>query len=612
MDFLFLILAIAGIIVAIIVGYFQVIVPFIKGDVKLSKRFPFVTHLKTTTQVTNLRRKMGTKALKAVKSIVVLPLENLGPSEDEYFAAGMTEEITSRLASVSGLGVISRTSATQYAKTSKTIREIGDELGVEYVLEGTVRWARAPVGPGRVRITPQLIQVSDDTHLWAETYDRIFDDIFEVQSDIAQKVVEQLGVKLLKPERKAVEVQPTENLEAYHAYLRARYYATRPHFSLDNWKQVIECAQQAVEFDHGFVPAYVELCKAHSKFYFFWYDHSEERRAMAKLAADQAVKLAPDSPQVHLALAYYHLWVYRDSKQALNELNIAEMSLPNSAELFEAKSAVFQLQGHWDESLDANKRAFELSPRDASLITNLAFIFWVTRRYPQALDASDQAIALAPDQAWPYLEKVFTYWSWKGENEKARAALESVPKDHAWAPWAWYWAEMFEGRYHKAIKRLSLTSGEWIRIKICARPKSLFSAYAYELLNEPQNARSAYETAITMLKKEIQAQPNDPRYHSSLGIAYASLGRKDEAIQEGKRAVNLLPVSRDALYGIPYVGDLAHIYTIVGEYDAALDKLEYLLSIPSWFSVSWLKIDPRWNLLREHPRFKQMLEKYSI
>ena len=605
MDIVILILTIIGIVAAVVFGFLQVIVPFVKREVRFSKRFPFVASLEAAEK-SRYQPFVDTRSKIAVNSIAVLPLENLGSAEDEYFAAGMTEEITSRLAAIRDLGVISRTSANQYAKTNKTIRQIGSELGVEYILEGSVRWARTPDDPGRVRITPQLIRVFDDTHLWADTYDRVLDDIFEIQSDIAQKVVEQLGITLLEQERKAVEKRWTENLEAYHAYLRARYFATRPHFSIDNWKMVVEHAQRAVQLDPCFTRAYVELSKAHAKFYFFWYDHSEKRRLLARSAVDRAAALSSDSPQVHLALGLHHLWVYRDPKKALEELALAERGLPNSGEVIEAKAAVFELQGRWDDALDAYKRAFELSPRDASLPTAIAIVSWIIRRYELAIDACDQALAIAPNEAWPYLTKTFTYWSWKGDIQKSRVALRGVPKDHAWSPWAWYWQEIFAKQYHEAINQLFSTPDEWIRIKICARPKLLLAAFAYELLNEPQRALEEYESARTMLEKEAKLYPDDPRYHGSLGIAYACLGNKENAIKQGKQAVKILPISKDAFYGIPYVQDLAHIYTILGEYDAALDQLEYLLSIPSWFSASWIAIDPRWDRLRDRPRFQEL------
>jgi serine/threonine protein kinase len=243
-----------------------------------------------------------------IKRLVVLPFENLGPSENEYFTDGMTEELTTRLASLSGLGVISRTSAVQYAKTDKTIEQVGKELSVDYALGGAVRWARARDGSSRVRIDPNLVRIKDMTTLWAETYDRVIDDIFAVQSEISQKVVEKLGITLLEKERRAVEIAPTRNLEAYQAYLRARYYESRPHFTSGNWLRVVEGYQQAVELDSGFALAYAELARAHSILYYLWYDHSAGRLDMAAAAADRAMTLAPELPGVHLALGYYRLY----------------------------------------------------------------------------------------------------------------------------------------------------------------------------------------------------------------------------------------------------------------------------------------------------------------
>ena len=609
MDLLFLVLYVVGIIVALIVGYLQLIVPFVKGDVKLSKKFPFVVKTGSAIAIEPVHARRMTIA-GGKKSIVVLPFDNLGKAEDDYFAAGVTEEITSRLAAVNGLAVISRTSASQYVKTKKTITEIGGELCVDYVLEGTVRWARAQKGSDRVRITPQLVRVSDDTHIWADNYDRNVEDIFQIQTDIAQRVVEQLDLRLVETECKAVEAAPTANIDAYHAYLRARYFVTRPHFSVENWTRAIECAQEAVRIDPNFVSAYIELSKAHSVMYYYWYDHSEERRNKAKLALDGALKLASLSPQVRVALAHYYLYCYRDPERAFKEIEVAERVLPDNDDVLETKASILQLQGRWDEALEILKKAYALSPRDASLPTELAKIYWITRRYSQAIELCDEASTLAPDDAWPYLYKVFVYWFWRADTRSARAALENVSKEHAWAPWVWFWQEIFEGNYLAGIERLDIGSGEWIRIKIHAQPKSLLAAIAYEFLDDIEKARAEYDRARILLEAEVEKHPDDPRYHSSLGIAYAALGQKEKAIDEGKKAVEILPISKDAFYGIPYVEDLAYIYALAGEREAALEQLEHLLSIPSWFSVPWIELDPRWRSLRGHPRYRDLMDKY--
>jgi serine/threonine-protein kinase len=541
----------------------------------------------------------------------VLPFENLGPSENEYFTDGMTEELTTRLASLSGLGVISRTSAVQYSKTDKTIEQIGKELGVDYALGGAVRWARARDGSNRVRIDPNLVRISDQTTLWAESYDRVIDDIFAVQSEISQKVVEKLGITLLEQERRTVEIAPTRNLEAYQAYLRAKYYESRPHFTTGNWLRAVESYQQAVELDPGFALAFAELARAHARLYNLWYDHSADRLDMATAAAGQAMTLAPELPGVHFALGYYRLYGYRDPQKALEEFAIAEKGMPHSVDIFQAKAAAAELQGNWEGAMDNSRKAFELSPRDASVATDLAEFYWVLRRYEEAFRTCNLAIGLAPDDAWPYLFKTFVLWSWKGAATDTRTILDAVPKVHDWAPWAWFWQDMFERRYRQAAERLFSAPDAWIRTKCWAMPKSLLAAYAFKLMGERAKSLQAYESAQSLLEAEVRQSPDDPRFHSSLGIAYANLGRKKEAIREGRRAVEILTVSRDAFYGLPYVEDLAFIYTLTGDADAALDRLDYLLSIPSWVSVPWLRMDPQWDALRGNPGFDRLLEKYS-
>ena len=551
-------------------------------------------------------------ATSAVRRLVVLPFENLGPAENEYFTDGMTEELTSRLSSLSNLRVISRASAVQYVKSNKQMEQIGRELGVDYALEGAVRWAPSQSGASRVRINSSLTRISDKTTLWTETYDRVIDDIFALQSEISSKVVERLGITLLEPERKSVAVSPTTNLEAYQSYLRARYYAGRPHFTVSNWLHVVDAYQRAVELDTGFALAYAELARAHARLYYLWQDHSPDRLARARGAAQRAIALAPDMAGVHLALGYYRLYAYRDPKGALEELATAEKGMPHNADIFEARTAVALTKGRWEEALVNAREAFKLSPRDGSLAVDLAEMYWVLRRYEEAVKTCDLAIELAPDDAWPYLIKAFSIWSWKGICAESRTAIESVPASHDWAPWAWFWQDMGEGNYRRAIERLSSNTVPWIRTKCWAMPKTLLAAYAYKLMGENEKSRRDYDAARSLLEAEVRQWPDDPRYRSSLGISYAALGRKEEAIREGKKAVELLPIATDAFYGIPYVSDLAFIYALAGETDAAVDRLDYLFSIPSWISVPWLQMDTQWEPIRNQPAFRRLIEKHAM
>ncbi len=333
---------------------------------------------------------------------------------------------------------------------------------------------------------------------------------------------------------------------------------------------------------------------------------------MAKGAVDRALELAPEAAEAHLALGYYHYWCHREYERALEAFAIAEKGLPNDAELLEAIAYVRRRQGRWGAAVDNLKKAIELNPMDAGLALELGITYQFLRKYPDAVRYYEQSIGLAPDQIFTYLVKALTYRAWKGTTEDARAALEAMPKtDDPGALLAWFWQEIYEGKYREALQRLSSLSVDLFQTPDGFESKALLSAQAYELLNEPQLARSAYESARVVLEKEALARPDDYRLHSSLGVALAGLGRKDEAIQEGKLATELYPVSKDAVDGTIVILDLALVYTMVGEHDAALDQIEYLLSIPSWISVRRLQLDPRFQPLREHPRFQKLVDRYG-
>jgi TolB-like protein/DNA-binding winged helix-turn-helix (wHTH) protein/Flp pilus assembly protein TadD len=542
--------------------------------------------------------------------IAVLPFENLGPEGEAYFAVGMSDEIMTRLAALRELGVISHTTVFQYDTTGKTVREIGADLNVDFILEGSVLWERGTEDAGRVRITPQLIRVSDDSHVWAHSYERVVDEVFEVQSEIASEVARHLGITFGESAERDAAGRPTENLNAYRAYLLGRYHAGQPHFTVDNWRRVIGYYEEAVELDPEFGLAWAELARAHSRFYFLKADLSEERRRQAAQAVDQAVSLAPDSVATRTALGYYTLWVEGDSKRALRELQGVERRRPNDAEVLAAVATLLRSDGHWAEAERSFERAFELSPRDPLLALELAYVYWPTRQYEKALEACDQTNALLPDpawRAWPNLTKAFTYWTWGADLAAAREALEAVPPEHEWSTWAWFWQEVFEGEHDAVLARLAAIPDGWIRIKIVARPASLLAAMVHGLRGDEPTAEAAYGQALQILEAAVRDHPDDPRLQSSLGIALAAAGRKDDAIRAGQHAVELFPMSKDAFYGAPQVIDLAHIYALLGEDEAALDEIEYLLRVPSWFSPAWLEMDPRWNTLRGQPRFEELL-----
>ena len=397
--------------------------------------------------------------------IAVLPFENLGSEDEAYFAAGMSDEIMTRLAALRELGVISHTTVFQYDTAGKTIPEIGADLNVDYVVEGSVLWNRGTDAVGHVRITPQLIRVSDDSHIWAHSYERVVDEVFEVQREIASEVARHLGITLGEEEHSAVGGQPTEDLDAYRAFLLGRYHASQPHFTVENWQRVVTYYEEAVELDPAFSLAWAELARAHSKFYFLKADLSEDRREKAGQAVDQAIGLAPDSPEARMALGYYTLWVVGDSKAALRELQAVERSRPNDADVLSAIATLLRSEGHWSEAQRYFERAVELSPRDPWLALELAYVFWPTRQYERAVEACDRTSSLLPDpawRAWPNLTKAFAYWTWNGDLPAARQALEAVPPEHEWSPWAWFWQEVFEGKHDAVLARLAAIPDGWI------------------------------------------------------------------------------------------------------------------------------------------------------
>ncbi|OGD27249.1 MAG: hypothetical protein A2Y56_03045 [Candidatus Aminicenantes bacterium RBG_13_63_10] len=545
--------------------------------------------------------------------IAVLPFENLGAGDESYFAAGVTDEITGRLASVRGLAVVSRSCAAQYAGTTKSAREIGGELGVKYLLSGTVRWAPGQGAIERVRIKPELIRVADDTSLWSEIYEFTMDDIFRVQSEIARSVVTQLGLALLEHVPGSLEDRPTNDMEAYHAFLRGRFFARQPHFTLSTWLSAVGHFERAAELDPDFALAWAELTRAHSRLVYFRYDITKERRDRARHALDRARALAPDSPEVRLAAGYYYLWVERNNEAALAEFEAASKEMPNSVEIQGALGEMFRLRGDWQRALASYQAAGSLSPRDGSAMVDVAETLWWMRRYSEADEAADRAISLAPDQAWPYLTKAFNLWSWKGRDglAEARAALEFVPKDHEWAELCWFWQEGSEGRYVEAIRRMEADPEGWIRVKVQAGPKALLAAVLRMSLGETERARRGFETALRLLEAEVRAKPEDGRYHSSLGVAYAGLGRRDEAVREGLRGVELLPMSKDAVYGIPGVLELAQIYALLGDSEKAVEQLEFLLSRPAWISVPYLRMDYRFLSLQGDAHFESLLARYE-
>ena len=542
--------------------------------------------------------------------LVVLPFENLGSAEDEYFAAGITDAITARLAVIRGLAVISRQSAMQYKKREKSVQQIANELRVDYILEGTVQRKRPSDPTSRVRIIPQLIRAADDAHVWAQPYDNDMSEVFRVQSDLAERVAQALNIALVERERQALRSRPTENMEAYDYFLRGNEY--RHGSELENdLKLAIQMYERAVELDPKFALAYAWLSRCHATMYWVYHDHTEERLQMAKDAVDRALQLEPDLPEAHLALGGYYYHCQWDWDLALEEFATARKNLPNDGELLAAIGAVQRRQGKFEEASANFKRASELDPLSEGVTRELGATFLWMRNYPEAMRYYNRAISLAPDLPRAYSSKSQLYLCWEGSIEKARAVAEEALQnirspEESWIVNLLIGLDVYEGNYPKALDQLSLKSKD-IDDLYDFIPRAMRYARIYRYMNENELAKKYYE-GRSILEAKIQQEPNDARFHSSLGIAYAGLGRKEDAIREGKLGVQLLPLTKDALRGYSRCWDLAQIYVMVGEFDLAIDQIAFLLSIPGDLSIPLLGLDPAWAPLHNHPRFKKLLE----
>jgi serine/threonine protein kinase/tetratricopeptide (TPR) repeat protein len=551
---------------------------------------------------------------KEKRMLAVLPFENLGSPEDEYFADGMTDEVIARMTNITNLSVIARNSTIQYKKTTKSIKEIGNELGVDFILSGTIRWQKPAEETGRVRVTPTLIKVVDSTQMWADIYDESFTEVFQVQSDIAKHVVDALDIVLLGKEELFLEKAPTENLDAYEYYLRGKDYFYRGKDNRRESTLAIELFEKAVNLDPQFALAFVSLSLAHSNFYWFHWDRSEERVAKAKQAIDEALEIDPDLPEAYLGLAHYYYHCKLDYDNALEQLFIAKDINPKNSEIMEYTGYINRRQGRFDQAVTYFKKALEIDPRSSVIANNLGQTYALMRKYTEAERYLDRAISLLPDYVWAYHWKAFLYLKRQGDTRKVRSILEELSKkvvslnEHL-IVYLWIQIEIFDGEYQKALDRLSLVSSEAFNTQFYYIPKAQLYAQIYGLMNKRKMEQEYYDSARQFLEDKIKAQPNDSRFHSALGIAYASLGFNEKSIQEAERAVALLPVSKEAYRGVYREEDLASVYVKVGEYDKAIDKIEYLLSIPANISIPLAKLDPRWAPLREHPRFQDLLER---
>jgi len=549
----------------------------------------------------------------ARKMLAVLPFENLGSPDDEYFADGMTEEITTNLASLSGLGVISRTSSMQYKKTGKSLKQIGKELNVDYVLEGTIRWERTG-SESRVRISPQLIRVSDDSHVWADRFDAVLTDVFQVQSTIAHQVATALDVTLLQSEQAVLSQKLDVDSRAYDYYLRGKQYFSVARYQQRELRLAEKMHLKAIELAPNFAQAYAELGTLYTEMHWDQTDPSPQILDSAKKMIDIAMRLTPNNVETHEALGWYYYHGLRDFKRALGEFSKVLELQPNNTPALSSTAWVQRRQGKWQEAIAGLQLVNKLDPRDPWYKYELGITYHYCRRFADAIALYDQAIDLQPNLTWAYILKSWALLNQVGQTREARAILEAGRTINGRWP-ELTWLEMYynlcDGDYDRALSLMTAPGDVLSPENSDTSDYYSMKGHTYKSMGQSQIARVYFDSARVRLERLLSSAPNSAPLLSSLANVYAGLGQVDKAVSTAQRATGLVPVSADALEGPIYVRALAMVYAQVGQQDKAIEQLAYLLTIPSNMSVNALNLMPEFAPLRDNPRFQELLRKHE-
>jgi tetratricopeptide (TPR) repeat protein len=437
-------------------------------------------------------------------------------------------------------------------------------------------------------------------------------EIFRLQSDLAEQVAQALDITILEPVRKALDSRPTENMEAYEYYLRGFKYLIREMQFENDIKIAIRMFERAVELDPNFALAFTRLCIIHLHMYKLYYDKTDERFAIAKQALDKAVELAPDLLETQLALGHYYTQL--DLDRALEQFEIIRKMQPNHPDALSMTAYIYRSQGNFEQSISYFNKLLEIHPRSCLTLTHTGFTLSCMRRYQEAESYFNRAILEHPDQAMPYLAKAWNYVRWESDTEKAKAVLAEALQnfDSTENPFvnSFIELEVLDRNYSKALDWLSEKSEDTNDIQeLFFIYRQYAQIYGYMGKNEP--SRKYYDKARSILESKMGEMPKDERLHGWLGIVYAGLGCKEDAIRQGKLAVETAPVNNHAIIYPFRIEELARIYVMVGLHDQAIEKLEHLMYIPNPFSIHSLRLDPAWDPLRNHPRFKKLIETYN-
>jgi serine/threonine-protein kinase len=541
------------------------------------------------------------------KRLAVLPFENLGRPEDDYFADGVTDEVRGKLIALPGLEVIARTSSGQYKQTKKSPQQIGRELGVDYLLTGTVRWEKETGGPGRVRVSPELVQVSTASTRWQAPFEAPLTDVFRVQAEVSARVAEALGLALGAGERERLAERPTENLAAYDVFLKGeeagQWLAGSDLVAL---RRALDYYERAVALDSTFALAWAQLSRAHSVVYFA--TPTTTGAAAARRAAERAVTLAPKLPEGYFALAFYYFAVHHDLTRALEESRRAWQLAPKDARFLAVVAQNELGLGHSEEGLKHLRESLVLDPRSVETATRAVYSLVRLRRYSEALQAADRALALAPAHLAVIHAAVEAHIA-QGDLTGAREVLRAVPREvdpaalvASIANWDdLYW--VLDDAQQRLLLRLSPAPfgddrAAW----------GFALAQTHSLRGDTALARVYADSARLVWEARLRDLPQDAVTHAYLGLTFAYMGREADAIREGERALAVVPVSMGPMLRGDFQRHLARIYLLVGEPEKALDLLELLLKT-HFPSPGWLKIDPTFTPLRGNPRFERLVAK---
>jgi len=543
------------------------------------------------------------------KSIAVLPFENL--SEDKanaYFTDGVQDEILTELAKIADLKVISRTSVMQYKSgVARDLREIGKQLGVAHLLEGSVQ----RVG-GKVRVNAQLIDARTDGHLWAENYDRPLDDVFAIQSEIAKTIANQLQAKISPTEKAAIEKPPTTDLTAYDLYLRAQGLfadTTDVVHAKEKLPQAARLLDEALARDPHFLLAWCLLARVHGIFYWQGHDHTQARLDLANSAVQTALRLQPDAGEAHLALADYYYHGFRDYERARSELAIARRTLPNNAEVFEYTGYIDRREGHWEEATRNLERALELDPRNFLTLQQMALTYQSQNRYADQAQTLDRALTIVPGDPSTRISRAGVAFDWRADIKPFQVILATlIAEDPSVAPDVDDPDHALCERNAAATARaLTNFPREGIALNGVNYPHAYFEGLVAYCQGDSAKAQAAFTASRSEVEKIVEKQPDFAPALSLLGMIDAGLGRKEEARREGRRACELLPISKDAYDGVNLAANLAQIYAWTGEKDLAIEQIEAVERVPNFLSYGLLKLHPQWDSLRGDPRFEKIV-----